>query len=156
MIYIDFDEGGCFRAFYDTDKCPEVPEGAILLTPEQVAEIEQDVTLWRLDTATGEVYRLPDCPEKYRRWEGERIVEMTPEEKAALDAAEAERALADKWTSIRQQRNMLLTACDYTQLPDAPRQGEQKTAWAAYRQALRDLPKATEDPDAVVWPERPE
>ena len=133
-----------------------MPEGAIPLTPEQVVEIEQDVTLWRLDTATQEVYRLPDCPEKYRVSNGSRIVEMSPEEKAVVDTAEAERATAAAWTAIRAQRNYLLTASDYTQLPDAPLVDEQKTAWIAYRQAIRDLPETTEDPDAVVWPERPE
>lgn len=155
MIYIAFNEGGSFRAFYDTDKAPEVPEGAIPLTTEQAAEIEQDVTKWRVDTATQEVYQLPECPEKYRVSNGSRIMEMSPEEKAAVDAAEAERATADKWTPIRQQRNIFLTACDWTQLPDAPLTEEQKAAWAAYRQALRDLPETTSDPDAVAWPARP-
>lgn len=94
MIYIEFNEGGSFRAFHDTDKDPELPEGAIPLTPEQVAEIEQDVTQWRLDTGTQEVYRIPQCAERYRKSDGTRVVEMTPEEKEVVDTAEAEREAA--------------------------------------------------------------
>lgn len=53
------------------------------------------------------------------------------------------------------QRDMLLAACDWTQLPDVPLTDEQKIAWQAYRQALRDLPQTYSDPDAVAWPEPP-
>lgn len=41
---------------------------------------------------------------------------------------------------IRPQRDQLLAASDWTQLPDAPLTGEQQAAWRDYRQALRDLP----------------
>lgn len=41
------------------------------------------------------------------------------------------------------RRNVLLAGSDWTQLPDAP---ADKTAWAEYRQQLRDLPN---DP---AWP----
>jgi hypothetical protein len=55
------------------------------------------------------------------------------------------------WLEIRQQRNALLAASDYTQVADAP--GD-TAAWATYRQALRDVPTAT-SPDDVVWPTEP-
>lgn len=55
------------------------------------------------------------------------------------------------WLDIRQQRNALLAASDYTQVADAP--GD-TAAWATYRQALRDVPTAT-SPDDVVWPTEP-
>jgi hypothetical protein len=42
-----------------------------------------------------------------------------------------------KWEQIKVWRNRELAASDWTQLPDAP---VDKTAWATYRQALRDLP----------------
>ena len=58
---------------------------------------------------------------------------------------------------VRSIRTGLLSACDWTQVPDAPLSPEQKAAWLAYRQALRDLP--TEQPnatrDTVVWPQEP-
>ena len=49
-------------------------------------------------------------------------------------------------------RNELLSACDWTQLPDSPADHE---AWAAYRQALRDVPAQEGFPWDVVWPEMP-
>jgi hypothetical protein len=42
-----------------------------------------------------------------------------------------------KWEQIKLWRNAELFATDWTQLPDTP---VDKTAWATYRQALRDLP----------------
>ena len=38
---------------------------------------------------------------------------------------------------VRAQRNALLAECDWTQVADAP---VDDLAWAAYRQALRDIP----------------
>lgn len=61
----------------------------------------------------------------------------------------------ERWAAIRSRRDMLLTACDWTQMSDVPLTNEQKTAWQTYRQALRDLPQTYTDPGAVVWPESP-
>ena len=36
--------------------------------------------------------------------------------------------------------DILLKESDWTQLPDSPLSAEKKAEWAAYRQALRDLP----------------
>lgn len=55
------------------------------------------------------------------------------------------------WASIRLERNSLLAACDWTQLPDAP---VNKSAWAEYRQALRDITNQS-NPFEIVWPEEP-
>ena len=60
------------------------------------------------------------------------------------DAAEATRRL-------RQTRDRLLAASDWSQLPDAPCD---RAAWAGYRQALRDLPQ-TADPLNPIYPEQP-
>lgn len=59
------------------------------------------------------------------------------------------------WVAMRSERDSRLTSCDYTQLADAPFSSEEKAAWAAYRQALRDLPEITEDPRAPTWPVPP-
>jgi len=56
------------------------------------------------------------------------------------------------WTELREQRNLLLSKTDWTQVPDAP---VDKQAWATYRQELRDLPDNTQDPREVVWPTPP-
>jgi len=58
--------------------------------------------------------------------------------------------------ALRAMRNQRLTACDWTQIADAPLSVEEKAAWAQYRQALRDLPENTEDPLNPAWPEKPE
>jgi len=60
-----------------------------------------------------------------------------------------------QWTSLRAQRNQLLTASDWTQGNDSPLSTESKSVWAAYRQALRDLPGVTSDPTSPVWPASP-
>lgn len=62
------------------------------------------------------------------------------------------------WEGLRNQRNVLLADSDNYVRADrwdgyTP---EQKTAWATYRQALRDLPQNTQDPFSPVWPTKPE
>ena len=53
---------------------------------------------------------------------------------------------------IRNWRNAELIACDWTQVADSQ---ANKTAWATYRQALRDLPASNKDPKKIVFPTRP-
>lgn len=55
---------------------------------------------------------------------------------------------------IREQRNQKLKDTDWTQLDDSP--GQNKLAWATYRQALRDVPEQTGFPWEVQWPNEPE
>jgi hypothetical protein len=54
---------------------------------------------------------------------------------------------------IRNWRNPELASCDWTQLADST---ADKTAWATYRQALRDLPASNKDPKKIVFPTKPE
>ena len=56
-----------------------------------------------------------------------------------------------QWQVIRTQRNQMLKDSDWTQVADAP---VDKTAWATYRQALRDITTQT-DPFNVNWPSAP-
>lgn len=53
---------------------------------------------------------------------------------------------------IRANRNGLLAASDWTQVDDAK---VDKVAWAAYRQALRDITDQAGFPHDVVWPTKP-
>jgi hypothetical protein len=57
-----------------------------------------------------------------------------------------------EWPIVRDKRNRLLLASDWTQLPDVPI--ATKEAWAAYRQALRDV-TLQPDPFAITWPVAP-
>ena len=53
---------------------------------------------------------------------------------------------------IRKERDQLLTESDWTQVADAP---VDQTAWATYRQALRDVPSQEGFPSDVTWPTKP-
>jgi hypothetical protein len=53
---------------------------------------------------------------------------------------------------IRNWRNAQLASCDWTQVADST---ADKTAWAAYRQKLRDLPASNVDPKKIKFPTRP-
>jgi hypothetical protein len=88
---------------------------------------------------------VPDGLNPFRlSWDGETLSE------APTGALEAERAVSN-----REYRNQLLSSTDWTQLPDAPLSDEQKAAYGAYRQALRDLPNHVNFPnlDADDWPQ---
>lgn len=54
---------------------------------------------------------------------------------------------------VRSERNILLAQSDWTQVADAP---VDQAAWAAYRQALRDVPQQSGFPNNVIWPTKPE
>lgn len=59
---------------------------------------------------------------------------------------------------IRGRRNFELSASDWTQIPDSPLSAQQKSAWATYRQALRDMTTVyadVTDPSTIVWPLAP-
>lgn len=58
-------------------------------------------------------------------------------------------------SSLLQQRNQILKSSDWTQLPDSPLSDEEKTQWAAYRQAWRDITSQSGFPDEVVIPMPP-
>ena len=59
---------------------------------------------------------------------------------------------------VRQRRNIMLTACDWTQAPDSPLSDSKKAEWQTYRQALRDVPdnqSGVTDLFDVIWPTQP-
>ena len=66
---------------------------------------------------------------------------------------------AMNFSQVRNQRDQLLAQSDWTQMADSPLSAEQKAAWAAYRQQLRDLPTNIladiENWFDVVFPNRP-
>jgi hypothetical protein len=57
--------------------------------------------------------------------------------------------------TFRALRNSKLVVCDWTQARDSPLTIEKQDEWAAYRQALRDLPSTVTDPTNVTWPAPP-
>jgi hypothetical protein len=66
-----------------------------------------------------------------------------------LDADASAATVGAQWGVVRAERNKLLAACDWTQLPDA---SADAAAWAVYRQALRDITNQA-NPFNIVWPE---
>ncbi len=52
----------------------------------------------------------------------------------------------------RANRDSLLMGSDWSQVADAP---VDQAAWAAYRQALRDVPNQAGFPRSIVWPVSP-
>jgi hypothetical protein len=69
------------------------------------------------------------------------------------DPAKVQAKLDAQWTSVRAQQRQKLYESDWTcsvtdyEVPN-------KSEWAAYRQALRDVTTQT-DPFAIVWPVAP-
>ena len=55
--------------------------------------------------------------------------------------------------SAREKRNVLLQQSDWTQVADAP---VDQSAWAVYRQALRDITAQAGFPETINWPVAPE
>jgi hypothetical protein len=84
------------------------------------------------------------------------IIGAEPEKPAPIEPQpEPEPTQEEKEQIARNERNMKLTFTDWTQLPDAPLTAETKAAWAAYRQALRDVPEQAGFPYVIEWPEQP-
>jgi hypothetical protein len=62
-----------------------------------------------------------------------------------------------KWKELRTERNKRIAQTDYLATIDYPHATEEvKQAWLDYRQALRDLPANTTDPENPVWPLAPQ
>jgi len=104
---------------------------------------------------------LPTKPRKYRlgeTWEDIHFfgsdIEKPPKE--LFEAKLQELIDAQPWKELREERNKRIAETDYLAIPDYPHPTEEaKQAWLDYRQALRDLPSNTTDPENPVWPQAP-
>lgn len=72
------------------------------------------------------------------------VVDLSIEDKNEIENSYAARA--------RNARNYRLSQCDWTQLPDAP---VNHSAWAQYRQDLRDITAQPGFPWEIHWPNEP-
>lgn len=77
-----------------------------------------------------------------------------PEAEAAQLLAEH---AASQAAAVRLQRDRLLAACDWTQLPDvqANHSPALRAAWLSYRQSLRSVPEQPGFPADITWPNLP-
>lgn len=57
-----------------------------------------------------------------------------------------------QWEVFRRERNRRLAETDYLALSDTV---EMSDDWKTYRQALRDLPTRTTNPENPSWPTKP-
>jgi hypothetical protein len=72
---------------------------------------------------------------------------------AAADEAEYKAMKdAEQAANVRNQRTEKLNDCDWTQLADST---ADKTAWATYRTALRNVPAQSGFPWTITWPDAP-
>ena len=85
---------------------------------------------------------LPACPGQYYVWDyivNEWVADTTTAAAAATT-----------------QRNDLLSASDWTQIPNGPLTALQQQAWATYRQQLRDITDQPGYPMTIEWPVAPQ
>jgi hypothetical protein len=71
-----------------------------------------------------------------------------------VSAEEIAQRTENQANNVRAERNQKLSQSDWTQGKDIA--DEVSTAWATYRQALRDVPAQAGFPWAVTWPTQPE
>ena len=84
------------------------------------------------------------------------VLTIEMEDGSALTQAEVEAEVAANggFIELRMERDGRLVASDWTQFSDVTLGN--KAAWVTYRQALRDLPANTADPENPTWPTKPE
>jgi len=145
------------------DKWIEV-DGVTIEFPDGFNLIPEHAGLWALHWKNGKgEYQFDDPPlnvffdasdyAKFvapyvRQWEAEKARQEAVAEAERNDPVNVE-------ARAREQRNALLSESDYILMPDYPLTDEQREAWTAYRQALRDLPEQEGWPMNIVWPEKP-
>lgn len=76
--------------------------------------------------------------------------------KTWVDPRSQQQQYDDAATVVIQQRNELLYASDWTQIPNNPLTTAKQQEWAAYRQALRDITIQPGYPFNIVWPTAPQ
>ena len=80
------------------------------------------------------------------KWDGSKIVKD--------DDALATYQLAEKWKTVRLQRDRYLNETDWIVTKAKETNTNISAAWKTYRQSLRDVPSQS-DPDNITWPTKP-
>ena len=129
-------------------------------TPEVLEALGADVVFEGPQATGGTVYQysMPDGVEQIEgKWYTKHILGPVFTDNEEATAAEQEAAYkamkdAEQAKSVRTQRGEKLKESDWTQVADAP---VDQAAWAAYRQALRDVTTQQGFPWTVDWPTIP-
>lgn len=144
-------------SFYDLDtglfsdqqaSCGE--GGAAVFTPPGHAAIEgaYDPLSQRVNLLTGQVVDWqppPPADDELRTWTWDAGSRRWVAQPTLL-------AIGDQ---VRRRRDELLADCDWVTTRAVDRGEPVPEGWAAYRQALRDMPTQTGFPTFVVWPVAP-
>jgi hypothetical protein len=130
-------EARCMEVVYTSEGNPTMHIGARLPyegeTVEAIVEMYAPVRYW-------EELKTP-------------VVEVSPGQTGSVQVTPPTAPTAAQVAVL--QRNALLADSDWTRLDDAPFTAEQKSAWAAYRQQLRDITAQSGFPDSINWPAKP-
>jgi hypothetical protein len=115
--------------------------GGTVYQYSQRAGVEQIEGKWYTKYILGPVFTD-------RAAEGDQPAQTAAEQETAYKAMKD----AEQAANVRTQRTQLLKDCDWTQIADST---ADKTAWATYRQQLRDITGQTGFPWTVTWPDAP-
>jgi hypothetical protein len=149
-----------FRAMFPNTGFP------VQLTEEIINDFGGDIVFEGPQATGGTVYQYSQAAgveEINGKWYTKYILGPVFTDRPATDtepaqtAAEQEAAYkamkdAEQAKSVRQSRNDKLKDSDWTQIADST---ADKQAWAAYRQALRDVTAQQGFPWTIQWPEQP-
>ena len=128
---------------YDADPIFEGPQasGGTVYQFSQRSGVELVNGKWFTKYVLGPVFKA------YTKEDGTQVTaeQAEAEYKASKDAEQAK--------TVREDRNKRLADCDWTKLADST---ADKTVWATYRQALRDITSQSEFPWTINWPTKPE
>jgi len=146
-----------FRAYQQANGGPTWGQ----TTEEILDSLGADVVFEGPQATGGTVYQysMPDGVEQIEgKWYTKYILGPTftdTEESSAAEQEAAYKAMkdAEQAKSVRTQRGEKLKDSDWTQVADAP---VDQAAWAAYRQALRDVTIQPGFPWTIDWPTQPE
>jgi hypothetical protein len=115
--------------------------GGTVYQYSQAAGVEQLDGKWYTKYILGPVFTDREATEIMP---AQTAIEQETAYKAIKDAEQA--------ATVRTQRTEKLKDSDWTQLADST---ADKTAWATYRQALRDVPAQAGFPWTISWPDAP-
>jgi hypothetical protein len=151
-----------FRAYAQT-------QGAVFGTPlteEFINQYGGDIVLEGPQASGGTVYQYSmrqGVEQLDGKWYTKYILgpvftdTVATETEPAKTAAENEAVYktmkdAEQAANVRRSRTEKLKDCDWTQIADST---ADKTAWATYRQALRDITGQAGFPWTITWPDAP-
>jgi hypothetical protein len=123
-------EYGAMRVYFSTQPVLSDTQVAEEATPTFDADAQRWAQAWQV-----------------REMTAEEILESTTKREAELLERNSMQA-----NVVRNTRNIKLVESDWTQLSDSP---VDKTVWATYRQALRNIPSQEGFPWTITWPIAP-